>query len=75
MIARRIEVIDIDPGGFANFSNVFPRLSARRYQAVLWHEEGNPRRLLINGRDTRVGSSHGQLRQDLCSPKSDSETG
>lgn len=57
MIARQIEVIDIDPKGFADFSNVFPRLSAMRPQAVLWHEEGNPRRLLINGRDTRIDSS------------------
>ena len=57
MISRRIRVIDIDPGGFANFSDVFERLSSMRPQAVLWHEEGNPRRLLINGVDTQVGSS------------------
>ena len=56
MIARRIQIVDIDPGGFAVFSRVFPRLSTMRPQAVLWHEEGNPRRLLINGRDTKVGS-------------------
>jgi len=57
MLARQIKVIDIEPEGFANFSDVFPNISAVRPQAVLWHEEGNPRRLLVNGVDTRVGYS------------------
>lgn len=48
MIDRNMEIIDVDPRGFANFSAVFPHLSTVSPQLVLWHEEGIPRRMILD---------------------------
>ncbi|MEA2062773.1 MAG: hypothetical protein U9P14_03660 [Gemmatimonadota bacterium] len=49
MIARHIEVVDLEPLQWARFSLVFERLSAIHPQLVLWHEDGIPRRQLLDG--------------------------
>ena len=49
MIARTLSVIDLDPAGYANFSESFAQLSCGHPQAVLWHEEGFPRKMLLGG--------------------------
>ncbi len=54
MIARQIQVIDLDPFQYARFSAVFGRLSGVSPQLVLWHEESIPRRQLLDGRSEPV---------------------
>jgi len=58
MLGRQVKLIDIDPEGYLNFSRTFPRLSRISPQAVLWHEEGIPRRMLIGERERPVSVSH-----------------
>jgi len=57
VLARHFGIIDIDPTGYANFSSVFPALTTISPQMVLWHEEGIPRRLLLDGQDQSIGIS------------------
>ena len=54
MIARQIQVIDLDPLRYARFSAVFDRLSGVSPQLVLWHEESIPRRQLLEGRSEPI---------------------
>jgi len=56
MIARGMEIIDIEPAGYLNFLDLVPRISPSSPRAVLWHEEGMSMRLVVNGRRTEFGS-------------------
>ena len=49
MIAQTMSVIDLDPAGYSNFSESFAQLSCCNPQAVLWHEDGFPRKMLLGG--------------------------
>lgn len=55
MIPRGMEVIDIAPEGYANFSRILARVSANRPRAVLWHTDGVTERLVVDGERAGIG--------------------
>ncbi len=57
MISPGMVVRDIDPRSWSAFSKYFPVLSMSRPQAVLWHEEGIPRKFVLGGEDRPFGLS------------------
>ncbi len=55
MIARGMEIVDIEPEGYGNFLTVLEKLSPSRPVAVLWHEEGTVQRLTLDGETVQLG--------------------
>ncbi len=54
MIARGMEIIDIEPAGYGNFLALLEKLSPSRPRAVLWHEQGIVRQLTLGGEALRL---------------------
>jgi hypothetical protein len=57
LISPGMVVRDIDPVSWSVFSRYFPALSRSRPQAVLWHEDGIPRKFVLGGEDRPFGLS------------------
>ena len=57
MIAPEMKVIDIDPQGLAAFRDAAGMISQSAPQAVLWHEDGIPRRFVLGGEPRPFGIS------------------
>lgn len=57
MISPGMVVRDIDPRSWSAFSKYSPALSMSQPQAVLWHEEGIPRKFVLGGEDRPFGLS------------------
>jgi hypothetical protein len=55
MIARGMEIVDIEPKGYGNYLSLLEKLSLSRSTAVLWHEEGMIQRLTLAGETLQVG--------------------
>lgn len=56
MIAAGMRVIDIDPSGYTNFRSALERIRTDAPLALLWHEDGEPRRLTVDG-ELRPGAT------------------
>ena len=55
MIGRRFSLGDIAPRELANFQQSCRGIEGSRPQAVLWHEDGLPRRLWVDGEEVGPG--------------------
>lgn len=55
MIARGMEIVDIEPEGYGKFLGMLEKLSPSRPHAVLWHEEGMVRQLTLDGKTVQAG--------------------
>ncbi|MFH1070409.1 MAG: hypothetical protein V1794_12390 [Candidatus Glassbacteria bacterium] len=53
MIGRRFTLIDVAPRELANFIGSCRAIATAGSQAVLWHEEGFPRRLVVAGEEVQ----------------------
>ncbi|MFC1544709.1 hypothetical protein ACFL4X_00940 [Gemmatimonadota bacterium] len=70
MIARGMEIIDIEPVGYANFLNLIAGISGSVPRAVLWHEDGVALRMTLGGEMADLGGSHCSRRPRERSPAS-----
>ena len=56
MIARGMQLIDINPAGWGNFLRMSSALSPSAPRAVLWHDEGMALRMTLNGQLQNLGA-------------------
>jgi hypothetical protein len=56
MIARGMQLIDIDPAGWSNFLRIVAPLAPSAPRAVLWHEDGMGLRLTLDGQLQNLGA-------------------
>ncbi|MCE5271338.1 hypothetical protein LLH00_08635 [bacterium] len=57
MISPRMTVREIDPRGWSAYVGYLQKISQRAPQAVLWHEDGIPRRFVLDGEARQFGLS------------------
>ncbi len=57
MISPRMTVRQIDPRGWSAYSGCLQKITQRGPQAVLWHEDGIPRRFVLDGEARQFGLS------------------